>query len=155
MIMKEERAMYSTVTRAQIAKIWACANELGLERDMLYMLVPRGSISAMTREEAAELIEHLETLRAKRDSSVATPPPSVPQPVDVNAATAEQKSFIHFLFGRLGWLEQPERIRGFLRKYAKVSSVEEIRDRKRASAIIEALKAIHKRAAGRGIGNGV
>jgi hypothetical protein len=132
--------MHGTISKAQISRIWACAHALGLDEEMLYLLVPRGSISAMSREEASELIEHLERLRVKAGESMTPQPAS-----DPHAATQEQKHFIYFLFGKLGWLEQPARVRGFLHKFAKVSAVEEIRDRKRASAIIEALKAIHRR----------
>jgi hypothetical protein len=142
--------MHGTITKAQISRIWACANELGLDEEMLYLLVPRGSISAMSREEASELIQSLEQLKAKEPGPAEQGQPQRPEPAaDPHAVTAEQKSFIYFLLGKLRWVDQPERMRGFLRKYAHVSSVEEIRDRKRASAIIEALKAIHKREASR------
>jgi hypothetical protein len=134
------------VTRAQVAKIWASARELKLDREMLYLLVPRGSISALSQSEASALIERLVELGAKR-AVPARPKLAGPQPKpsDPNAATPEQRNFIHFLFGRLGWIGSPARVRGFLRKFAGVDTVEAIRDRKRASAIIEALKAIHRR----------
>ena len=130
------------VTRAQVAKIWACARDLGLDREMLYLLVPRGSISALSHREASELIEHLVELGARR---VAAAQPKAAESSDPNAATQEQRNFIHFLFGRVGWIGSPARVRGFLRKFAGVDTVEAIRDRKRASAIIEALKAIYRR----------
>ena len=66
-------------------------------------------------------------------------------------ATPEQYHFIHFLFGRLGWAGEPERVRGFLMKFAGVPAVEQIRDRKRAGAIIEALKAIERRGRATGV----
>ena len=130
------------VTRAQVAKIWACAHDLGLDREMLYLLVPRGSISALSHREASELIERLIELGAKR---VAAAQPKAADASDPNAATQEQRNFIHFLFGRVGWIGSPARVRGFLRKFAGADTIEAIRDRKRASAIIEALKAIHRR----------
>jgi hypothetical protein len=130
------------VTRAQVAKIWACARDLGLDREMLYLLVPRGSISALSHREASELIERLVELGARR---VASAQPKAADASDPNAATQEQRNFIHFLFGRVGWIGSPARVRGFLRKFAGVDRVEAIRDRKRASAIIEALKAIYRR----------
>ena len=130
------------ITRAQVAKIWACARDLGLDREMLYLLVPRGSISALSHREASELIEHLVELGARR---VAAAQPKAANTSDPNAATQEQRNFIHFLFGRVGWIGAPARIRGFLRKFAGADTVEAIRDRKRASAIIEALKAIYRR----------
>jgi hypothetical protein len=145
--------MALTTSRAQIAKIWALAHELGLDREMLYLLVPRGSITALTRREASDLIEQLSGLHARREGA----PPLAPGPAagtpahDRNApdATPEQLHFIHFLIGRLGWAARPDRARGFLMKFAGVPTVEQIRDKRRASAIIEALKAIeHRRHAG-------
>ena len=141
--------MEGAITRAQIAKIWACARELGLDREMLYLLVPRGSISALSQAEASELIEKLVELGAKRVGPLRTTSAPAPgagtETTDPHAATQEQRNFIYFLFGRLGWVAEPRRLRGFLRKFAGVDTIEEIRDRRRASAIIEALKAIHKR----------
>ena len=140
------------VTRAQVAKIWACARDLGLDREMLYLLVPRGSISALSHREASELIEHLVELGARRACPpepwrrrVAAAQPKAADASDSNTATQEQRNFIHFLFGRVGWIGSPARVRGFLRKFAGVDTVEAIRDRRRASAIIEALKAIYRR----------
>lgn len=132
--------MHGTISKAQTSRIWACAHELGLNAQMLYHLVPRGSISALSRQEAAELIECLEKLKSGASHAFRTERTDKPR-----AATLEQRNFIYFLFGRLGWIEQPERMRGFLQKYAHVASVEEIPDSKRASAIIEALKAMNKR----------
>lgn len=143
--------MDGRVTNAQIAKIWACAHDIGLDSALLHLLVPRGSIRAMTRAEASELIEHLIELGARQvGPRLDSPAPHLEgaenaTPPDPAAATPEQLHFIHFLLGRLGWVRQPERTRGFLMKYAGAAAVEEIRDKARASAIIEALKAIHKR----------
>ena len=47
--------------------------------------------------------------------------------------------------GRVGWLDKMKCVEGFLKKYAGVERVGDLPDRKRASAIIEALKAIHRR----------
>jgi hypothetical protein len=138
------------ITRAQVAKIWACARDLGLDREMLYLLVPRGSISALSHREASELIERLAELGAGRGAGgpAKEAGPSAmlrASRSDPNAATQDQRNFIYFLFGRVGWIGSTARVRGFLRKFAGVDTVEAIRDRKRASAIIEALKAIYRR----------
>ncbi|MDK1032788.1 MAG: DUF1018 domain-containing protein [Planctomycetia bacterium] len=158
--------MDTRITKAQIAKIWACAHALGLDRELLYLLVPRGSISAMTREEASGLIEHLTRLQDKRvgpprawkrartssrpcftAADILKPGSSSASTTkgDPNAPTQEQRNFIYFLFGKIGWLQPSARMRGFLRKFVGVHSVEDIRERKKAIALIEALKAIHKR----------
>ena len=51
--------MADPITKAQIAKIWATARELGLDDETLHFIVPRGSIKNLTREEASDLIEYL------------------------------------------------------------------------------------------------
>ena len=140
--MEPVRQITADITHAQVAKIWACARDLGLDREMLYLLVPRGSISALSHREASEMIEHLVELGARRAAPIE---PRAAEASDPNAATQEQRNFIHFLFGRVGWIGSPARVRGFLRKFAGADTVEAIRDRRRASAIIEALKAIYRR----------
>ena len=142
--------MTEQITKRQIACIWASAHAIGLDREMLYLLVPRGSVSAMSRREATELIEHLKELAGNR---VGPANPDVlfdkkheeHRRINFGDATRNQRNFIHFLFGKLGWLQDPAHVRNFLMKYAGVPTVERIRDKKRASAIIEALKAIHRR----------
>ena len=137
--------MSARITKTQIAKIWTSAHVLGLDKELLYLLVPRGSISAMTRAEASELIEHLISLHSTRPERTPWPQGGRPLLNGPDAPTQHQWSFIYFLFGRIGWLQQPARMRGFLRKFAGVQTVEDISSRKKASALIEALKAIHKR----------
>ena len=145
--------MERRITRAQIAKIWASAHEIGLDNELLHLLVPRGSIRAMTQAEGSELIEHLIELGARRigprveAERAGTPRADTERAGTARSTTAtpEQRQFIHFLLGRLGWMQQPERTRGFLLKYAGAPTVEEISEKARASAIIEALKAISKR----------
>lgn len=139
--------MTDRITKPQIAKIWASAHALGMDREMLYLLVPRGSMTAMTRREAGELIEHLERLGASRVGA-RNPDDFLngkPRRRSSSRMTREQRNFIYFLFGKLGWLENPARVRGFLKKFAHADAVERIPSKKRASAVIEALKAIYSR----------
>ena len=135
--------MNTTVSRQQIAKIWALAHALGINREMLYLMVPRGSISALEKAEASELIERLVRLQGGCVENARAIKPANP-----NAPTPEQLHFIYFLFGRLGWLENPARARGFIQKFCGVDSVDAIPDRKSAIKLIEALKAMSKRAKG-------
>lgn len=132
------------VTRLQIAKIWASARELGMDSALLHQLVPRGSIRSLSRAEASELIERLvqlgataERIRGRRSTRArgrgGLPP------------THHQRHFIHYLLGKLGWLQDPAHTRNFLLKYFHVESVEAIATRKKAGAVIEALKAIQRR----------
>jgi hypothetical protein len=145
--------MEKEITKSQIAKIWACAHDIGLDNQLLYLLVPRGSIRGMTQAEASELIEHLIELGARRVGPRTETERTGAPGADIEragaarstTATPEQRQFIHFLLGRLGWLQQPERTRGFLLKYAGTPTVEGIGEKARASAIIEALKAMWKR----------
>lgn len=130
------------ITRLQIAKIWASARALGMDSALLHELVPGGSIRGLNRSEASRLIDHLIQLGATRH-----------RPRGVNrgklAATQDQRNFICFLLGKLGWLNDPDHTRHFLRKYFHFESVEGIPDRRRAGAVIEALKAILRRRTGR------
>ena len=128
------------ITKAQIARIWATARELGLDRELLYQLVPHGSISRLTRAEGSRLIEYMAALAANRPLS------EVRSRCGPDKATDAQHALIHGLLEQIGWVSAPARIEGFLRKYAGVNTVEGITSRRRASAIIEALKAIHTRA---------
>jgi len=142
--------MTDGITKSQMAKIWASAHELGLDRETLYLLVPRGSISSLSRDEASALIQRL----AGPDPAVNPSPrsgqtrrrarPALRRKTSTRA-TDRQRRFITSLFNRLGWSSQPCRVRGFLEKFAGVESVAELRDRKRAIALIEALKAMAER----------
>ena len=129
------------ITRKQIAAIWASARDLGLDRELLYSLVPGGSISRLNRRQGAQLIDILRDLGAKPPGGSDSPPPPG------WTVTEGQKALIRHLFQRLGWHENPRREEGFLLKYAGVSDVDDLTDRKRAIAIIEALKAMLARRA--------
>lgn len=138
--------MENRITKAQISKIWVLAREIGLDKETLYLLVPRGSISTLTRQEASDLIERLagtsQEPGRRHERTFTRRPRQRRRKIPATAASPEQWNFIYSLFGKLGWLGTPARMRGFLKKFAGVSTVEEITDRKRASAIIEALKAM-------------
>ena len=128
--------MVSRISRPQIAKIWALARELGLDREALYQLVPGGSMSRLARADASRIIDALGRLRP---TPAPAPAPSEPR------MSPKQLHFIYFLLGRLGWLNEPGHTRNFLLKYFHVERVEKIQSRKQASGVIEALKAILKR----------
>jgi len=130
------------ISKAQIAKIWATARELGLDRDLLYHLVPGGHISRLTRAQAHRLIE---CLLALKTGEPLPPEPVSRRPPRGDEATPEQHRLIQSLLEDLGWRDNPRRAEGFLRKYAGVPTPEQIRSRRRAIAIIEALKAIRER----------
>ena len=141
--------MAERITRAQMAKIWAAAKEMYLDRETLYLLVPRGSMSTLSRAEASDLIERLcgpmPFQRRRSTADAPGPARSVRDHRTPAPATNEQRLYINSLFVKLGWHRQPNRIQGFLRKFAHVDFVEDLTSRKRAIAIIEALKAMNKR----------
>ena len=150
------------ITRRQLARIWASAQALKLSREKLYALVPGGSLSHLTRHQAAEVINKLNQLESgllppatrpatagKRAGKLCGTGSSVPTPaVDSDSAgpawqmTAAQRALIHHLFERLGWTDNPRRVQGFLKKYAHVDDLDYLTDKRRAIAVIEALKAI-------------
>lgn len=131
------------ITKKQIASIWASARDLGMDKELLYTLVPGGSISRLNRRQAAQLIDMLRDLGAKPPRREHSEKPQPGWHV-----TEAQKEMIGRLFHRLGWDDNPHRMEGFLKKYAGASNMDELTDRKRAIAIIEALKAILARQAG-------
>ena len=134
--------MVAAITRKQIARVWATARDLGMDHDMLYTLVPGGSISHLDRSQAARLIDALTELEARQGHG----PDRRPRKRSHSwRATEAQRAMIGALFHDLGWDSNPHRVQGFLRKYAHVDTVDDISHRKRASAVIEALKAIRER----------
>lgn len=137
------------ISRKQIARIWAAAHDLALDRQALYALVPGGSISRLNRKQAAALIEALDRLSANEGRPTV---PADAQPKREPAAwqaTEAQRALIRSLFQRLGWHADPRRERGFLRKFAHVERLEDLASRRKAIALIEALKAILARQQGR------
>jgi hypothetical protein len=119
------------ITRRQMARIWASAHALKLTREELYALIPGGSISHLTRGQATEVIQKLSAHGSQ--PSAEFPPWQM---------TEAQRQLILHMVERLGWTDNPHRIQGFLRKYAHVDDLEHLTDRKKAIAVIEALKAI-------------
>jgi hypothetical protein len=138
--------MHRPITRPQIAKIWATAHDRRLDREALYKMVPGGSISRLSRSQASDLIARLEgplptavDRAGLRKADAGLFPGDRRRP---DAATEAQRRLVMYLFQRLGWTRRPHRVRGFLRRMAQVEEVEQLRDRRRTSAIIEALKAM-------------
>lgn len=121
------------VTRAQLAKIWACGRrELGLTdaeiRELVWLVAGRESLRDLTRWEAAEVIDEME----KRLNRL---PPKL---------SSRQLWQIRRFERALGWHEDPSRLRGFLRKFAGVEGPHWL-DYERAGKVIEALKSMAAR----------
>lgn len=124
-----------SITKKQIAKIWATAKELGWNDDILYCAVQRisgnDSISGLTKAQGIRLIDYL---TAQKGSKKVRP----------GMATKKQVYLINKLAAELGWSDDPKRLQKFIRKYAKVDNPKWLTSRL-ASGIIEGLKAMIKR----------
>lgn len=120
------------VTAAQIRMIHALARETGLDDDTLHDIAHsvsgKESLRALTRSQAARLIDRLQVLAGKAKD--------IP-----DRASQAQQNYIHSLAREMGWAEDPKRLRRFLETRAGVSDVRFLSIRA-AGQIIEALKAI-------------
>lgn len=123
-------------TKPQLKKIWAAARELGLDEDLLrgLSLAVTGSesIAALSKAQAAMLIDELEA----RKTGDFRP----------GMASRRQLWLIKKLAEELGWADDPRRLRGFLKKYAKVEDLTWLTG-EAAYKIIEGLKKIKARQA--------
>lgn len=128
------------ISGAQISKIWATARELGLDEDLL-----RAKVKAVT---GSESISSLTMAQAKKviDSMVGNKPTRA-----ANMATKKQLWLINKLAAELGWADNPKRLAGFIRKYAKVDNIQWL-TRAQAWRIIEGLKKLIERAASQAAG---
>lgn len=122
------------ISTGQIRKIYATASELGIDNDMLhtYVFNATGSehISTLTVREAAKVIDGLEAHKIQKDGNVIK-----------GRANDRQQKYILDLSKKLGWGNEPWRLKGFLRKYAGVEELSWLTP-KQASNIIEGLKKI-------------
>lgn len=116
----------------QIKKIFALANDAGLDNDKLHELVAAvtgsKSIKALTKHQGVQVIDRLNKILGY------TP----------DRATKKQMWQINRLAEELGWQDTPNRLRGFLESQQGVSHPKYLKSRQ-ASDVIEALKAIKRR----------
>lgn len=128
------------ITGAQRKKIYAVARELGIDNDLLHELVLRLTgkehISELTKKEAIRVIDELEPRRPTRTVQRTGR--------QVLLATRKQYWMINKLAQELGWDDNPKRLQGFIKKYAKVDHPRWLTV-KQASAVIEGLKALAER----------
>ena len=119
------------ITVKQIRAIWGCAGRLKISgedlRDWVYARTGKKSIRELTPPEASKLIDEL-----IRKSEFASG----------NRMTPAQARWISFLEKKIGW--DPTRLLGLARKMYRVENLEEL-NRKEASGLIEALKAMGTR----------
>jgi len=123
----------SKITYAQIKKIYAAAQQKGIEiisgshEDELHNIVHsatgKASIGKLSKDEAIKVIDRIEG-----------------EPITgANRATTKQIGYIRDLIKQLEWDNNPKRLEGFIRKYTKIDKLEWITGRN-ASNIIEGLK---------------
>lgn len=120
------------ISKPQNRKIWVMAKELGLDKDLLHEFIAnitsKKSISSLTKTEAIKVIDAMEKqIKGKR----ATPPP--------NRVSKEQLWKMNQLARELGWDNNPKRLLGFVKKYAKVERLEWLTPAQ-AWRVIEGLK---------------
>ena len=116
-------------------KLWAVAREYGVDKDMLHTLcreeLNEEHISMLSDRQAIYLIDRLQGKDAVK-------------PSPRGKITAEQKKYIRDLEIKLGWADNPARLAGFIKKYAKTTLLDWLTVRQ-ASKVIEGLKALAER----------
>lgn len=127
----------ANITTPQIRKIYVTARDLGICNELLHTyifnLTGQEHISALTKKEAMKIIDGLEVRRMEKEEE------NIP-----GRATKPQQKLINQLVKRLNWEKEPWRLKGFLKKYAKVEEVKWLTPRQ-ASNIIEGLKKVLER----------
>jgi hypothetical protein len=141
------------ITRDQIKLIWVLARQLGIESNELHDVVSavtgKDSIKALSVAEGTDIIEVL--IRAGgRVKKKRKPRPDLPPNV-VELVTRRQTRLIKHLERRLGWHDNPERLKGFTRRIIKREGV---RTKQEAMKVIEGLKNMARRARKKGIADG-
>lgn len=118
--------MNQRITLSQLKKIWVIAKEQGMDEDVLrarvLALTGSESISKLTRAQANKVIDDLS-----------------PRHLGVNRASKEQLWKMNQLAEQLGWGDNPKRLLGFIRKYARVDSLQWLTTAQ-AWRVIEGLK---------------
>lgn len=116
-------------------RLWAVGREYGLSNDDMHELsrseLDREHISTLSEREARFLIDRIQGKNAVR-------------PAPCGMASNEQKKYIRDLAQKLGWDENPARLHGFIKKYAKTDSIDWL-TMYQASKIIEGLKKMAER----------
>lgn len=129
------------ISKAQIAKIWVIARELDLSKEVVYDIVFKvtgsESISSLSGKEGIDVIDEL--ARIMKESGYTEEKKRRP-----GMASEKQLKYIADLVHKLGWENDPKRLRGYLKKFYKVEHFKWL-TLEDASKAIEGLKAIHKR----------
>ena len=115
-----------------LKKIWALAKEIGMDEDTLRSIVERitgqARLSGLSKAEACAVIDAMNEVSGKK------------KPVRREyRITDAQKRKINYLVQELGWTDDPDHLRKFIKKYYKIDHIDWLTT-KLASNLIESLK---------------
>lgn len=110
-------------------RLWAVGREYGLSNDDMHAL----AMSELSEEHISRLSDDAAKYLIDRISGKNAAPPRR------GMASNAQKKYITDLAHKLGWSENPQRLSGFIKKYAKTDNIDSLTAYK-ASKIIEGLK---------------
>lgn len=118
----------------QLRMIYGLAKKACMDSDTLHTVVDRlckrDSLSKLTSLEANRVIEYLRRHLGEVDEAPGM-------------ATERQREYIRGLERKMGWADNPLRLRNYLRAQYKVADVRFLTQRQ-ASAVIDSLKAIQR-----------
>ena len=133
------------ITKRQIKLVWVLARQIGMDSDLLHELVFKvtgnDSLKALSIKEANQVIDSLIYAGAKVKKTTKPRRKALPPNV-VELITPDQVRFIKYLEKELGWHENPERLKGFLKRTIKS---EVARTKKQGIKIIQGLLSMVRR----------
>ncbi len=116
-------------------RLWAVAREYGVDKDMLHSLcieeLQEEHISHLSDRQALYLIDRVQGKDAIK-------------PSPRGMISERQKKYIKDLEYKLGWNDNPARLAGFIKKYAKTDVIDWLTV-SQAAKVIEGLKALAER----------
>lgn len=119
----------------QIRTIWAIAKNIGFNsdevHDVVYRETSKESIKQCSDSQLERVINALKYIGSMEDAKRSR-------------TTQKQRKYIKDLEFDLGWSAQPERLRGFIKKYYGVENIDWLTV-KQASNLIESLKKMKTR----------
>ena len=133
---KEAAGMALKVTSAQLKAIFALSRKLGMDMEdlhgMAYRISGTDSLRTLSGREAGRMIEELKTRCGQ---------PVIRTGGGAGRATEAQQRKIFRLTCELGWNDQPERLRGYIRRMCKADDVRFLTPQQ-ASVVIDGLTAM-------------
>ena len=132
------------ITEKQIKLIWVLAKQLGVDSEALHELIHgaygKTSLKSLAKIEAKTIIDRFIQAGGKVKKKSA-PRRNLPPNV-VEMVTHKQLRFIKSLEKELGWHDNPERLRGLLKRIIKAETV---RTKKEGIKVIQGLKSMVER----------